>query len=77
MKNLILTLLILTSYLSANYTLTPDGTYVSGDSYSVAPDGTFVGGSNFEMTPDGKFIGTQDSNNYDTDSVEPAEPTED
>ena len=29
---------------AGEYTLAPDGSYVSGDSYTLTPDGSYVGG---------------------------------
>jgi hypothetical protein len=37
----------------AEYTMTPDGNYVSGSTYSMTPDGKYVGGSSYSMTPNG------------------------
>jgi len=30
--------------IAGEYTLTPDGSYVSGDSYTLTPDGSYVSG---------------------------------
>ncbi len=70
MKKLLITLIILTNLSQADYTITPDETYVEGDTFNLAPDGTYVSGDTFEMTPDGKFIGTHDSDNSENKSKE-------
>lgn len=45
-------------YVQGNsYTMTPDGKYVGGNSYNMAPNGSYVGGSGSQMTPDGRYIG--------------------
>jgi hypothetical protein len=44
--------------LSANagdYTMTPNGNYVSGSTYTMTPDGKYVGGSTYNMAPDGSY----------------------
>jgi hypothetical protein len=43
--------------LAEDYTMTPDGSYVGGDSYNMTPDGSYVGGDSYNMTPDGSFVG--------------------
>lgn len=57
-------LLVLTApalvFAESDYTLAPDGTYVSGDTATLAPDGTFVGGTRAVLTPSGKYVGDYD-----------------
>ena len=48
------------SVLAGDYTMTPDGSYVGGDSYTMAPDGSYVGGNDSTMTPDGSYVGSDD-----------------
>ena len=52
-----LILLSSTSLFAGDYTLTPDGNYVGGDSYSLAPDGNYVGGDSYSLAPDGNYVG--------------------
>jgi hypothetical protein len=52
--------ILLLSYYSISYaqsTMTPDGSYVGGDSYTMTPDGSYVGGDSYTMTPDGSYVG--------------------
>ncbi|MBC8495675.1 hypothetical protein H8D36_05980 [archaeon] len=56
-KSLLIAAIISTTVLSADYTLTPDGSYVSGDSYSLAPDGSYVSGDSSSLAPDGTYVG--------------------
>ena len=46
--------------LAGDYTMAPDGSYVSGDSYTTAPDGTYVSGDFYTMTPAGGYVGGND-----------------
>ena len=43
--------------LAGDYTMAPDGSYVSGDSYNMAPDGSYVSGDSYNMAPDGSYVG--------------------
>ncbi len=45
------------AFASEETTLTPDGTYVTGDSYTLAPDGSYVGGKTATLAPDGSYVG--------------------
>ena len=49
--------LLLSPSVKAEYTMTPDGNYVSGRSYTMTPDGSYVGGSSYSMTPNGSYVG--------------------
>jgi len=55
---LIVMVLALIGTSASAFTLTPDGSYVGGDSFTLTPDGSYVGGTDFEMLPDGSYIGT-------------------
>ncbi len=40
----------------ADYTMTPDGKYVPGNSYTMTPDGKYVGGNSYNMAPNGSYV---------------------
>ena len=42
-----------------NYTMAPDGSYVSGDSYTMTPDGSYVRGHSYQLAPDGSYLGSE------------------
>jgi hypothetical protein len=46
---------------AGEYTLAPDGSYVSGDSYTLTPDGSYVGGDTYTLAPDGSYVGGETS----------------
>ena len=54
---------------ASDYTMTPNGDYVSGGSYTMTPDGNYVGGSTYNMAPDGSYK----SGNSSTKIVEKTE----
>ena len=42
---------------ASDYTMTPNGGYVSGSSYHMAPDGSYQSGSSSTLAPNGQYIG--------------------
>ncbi len=42
--------------IAGEYTMAPDGSYVSGDSFTMAPDGSYVGGDSSTIAPDGSYV---------------------
>ena len=65
MKKIFCTCFILSlSYYSISYaqsTMTPDGSYVGGDSFTMTPDGSYVGGESYSSTPYGSSESTNDT----------------
>jgi len=65
MKKIFCTCFILSlSYYSISYaqsTMTPDGSYVGGDSFTMTPDGSYVGGDSYSSTPYGSSESTNDT----------------
>ena len=61
MKKIFCTCFILSlSYYSISYaqsTMTPDGSYVGGDSFTMTPDGSYVGDESYSSTPYGRSYG--------------------
>ena len=59
MKTIVILLLVLTApalaFADSDYTLAPDGTYVSDGKSTLAPDGTYVGGNRATLAPDGTY----------------------
>ena len=41
--------------------MTPDGSYVGGDSFTMTPDGSYVGGESYSSTPYGSSESTNDT----------------
>ena len=79
MKKIFFTCFILSlSYYSISYaqsTMTPDGSYVGGDSFTMTPDGSYVGGDSFTMTPDGGYVGSESYSSTPYGSSENANDT--
>ena len=65
MKKIFCTCFILSlSYYSISYaqsTMTPDGSYVGGDSFTMTPDGSYVGDESYSSTPYGSSESTNDT----------------
>ena len=65
MKKIFCTCFILSlSYYSISYaqsTMTPDGSYVGGDSFTMTPDGSYVGSDSYYSTPYGSSESTNDT----------------
>ena len=40
--------------------MTPDGSYVGGDSFTMTPDGSYVGSDSYSSTPYGSSESTND-----------------
>jgi len=58
MKSAIFIAALLPAFASfaGDYTLTPDGSYVAGDTYTLAPDGSYVSGDSYSLTPDDSYV---------------------
>lgn len=65
-------LLTLAATSQADYTVTPDGTFVEGDEYIMTPDGNYVSGDAYQMLPDGTYTSDR-SEQYDQFDYESAE----
>ena len=65
MKKIFCTCFILSlSYYSISYaqsTMTPDGSYVGGDSFTMTPDGSYVGSDSYSSNPYGSSESTNDT----------------
>ena len=54
------------SLVASDYTIAPDGTYVSGNKPIITPKGNYVGGDRFQITPNGNYIGVYDKPKRET-----------
>ena len=73
MKKIFCTCFILSlSYYSISYaqsTMTPDGSYVGGDSFTMTPDGSYVGSDSYSSTPYGSSESTNDTLGQDWNNL--------
>ena len=51
----VLSILLGSSAIASDYTMTPDGGYIGGNSFHMAPDGSYQSGSSSSMMPDGTY----------------------
>lgn len=61
MKTILIVMLVLTGpvfvFAESDYSLAPDGTYVSDGNPTLAPNGTYVGYGHATLAPDGTYVG--------------------